>query len=176
MKWISEIFGFFALLSSVMIYSQNKRSRILIFKGIQDLFWGIHYLLLSCFPAAATSIICLSRSFVFYHSEKKWAKGRFWVIAYIGFYIISAVLTWQNIYSILPASASCISTIAFFQKAPEKTKMLQICASLVTLSYNLLQSHSIAVYAGVTLTLTTAALSLIRHYQEKNRLGACGKP
>lgn len=166
---LAQIFGLGALISSVIIYSRKDRSRLLIFKAMQDIFWGIHYLLLACYSAAVTSMICVTRSFVFYHSDKKWAKSMLWVLAYLVFYAVSAVVTWQNIYSILPALASCISTVAFYLKKIEQTKALQIVASLITLTYTILQSHSVTVYLGVALTVTTASISLLNHYKNKSK-------
>lgn len=166
---LAQIFGFCALISSVIIYSRKGRSSLLLFKAMQDIFWGIHYLLLACYSAAATSMICVTRSFVFYHSDKKWAKSRLWVLAYLVFYAVSAAITWRNIYSLLPALASCTSTWAFYLKKTEHTKGLQIVASLITLSYTILQSHSVTVYLGVALTITTASISLLNHYWSKEK-------
>ena len=166
---LAQIFGFGALISSIIIYSRKNRSSLLIFKATQDIFWGIHYLLLACYTAAVTSAIGVSRSFVFYHSDKKWAKSKLWILAYLVFYAVSAVFTWQNVYSLLPAVASCTSTVAFYLKKPEQTKALQIFASLIILCYTILQSHSITVYLGVALTVTTAGISLLNHCKNKTK-------
>ena len=164
---LAQLFGIGAITSSIIIYSRKDRRNLLRFKAIQDICWGIHYLLLACYSAAASSGICFTRSFVFYNSEKKWAKSRLWVVAYIAFYLVSAVMTWQNIFSILPACASCVSTVAFYRKNPAHTKALQIIASLITLSYNILQSHSLSVYLGVSLTISTSVISLITTYRSQ---------
>ena len=148
---IAQFFGGLAILSSIIIYSRKKRNSLLLFKAIQDILWMIHYLLLSCHSAAASSFICVSRSFVFYNSDKKWEKSRLWVA----------------LYSILPSLASCTSTVAFYLRKTHKTKFLQIIASLITLTYTIFVSHSIAVYFGVFLTITTSAISLFQYYKEK---------
>ncbi len=163
----AQCIGFCALITSVIIYSRKERSKLLLFKAVQDILWGAHYLLLACYSAAATSLICVTRSVVFYHNNKKWAKSKLWVLAYLAFYLISAALTWQNVYSILPSLASCTSTVAFYQKKTEHTKLLQILASLITLTYTILQSHSLTVYLGVTLTIVTASISLWRSFRTR---------
>lgn len=158
---IAQVFGFGALITSVLIYSRKNRGSLLAFKALQDGLWCVHYLLLACPSAAATSAICVSRSFVFYNSHQKWAKSRLWVGAYLFFYTVSAALTRQNAFSLLPALASCTSTVAFYLKRPEHTKLVQIFASLITLCYTVLVSHSLTVYLGVALTVTTALISLL---------------
>lgn len=163
---LAQVFGFGALLTSIVIYSRKNKKSMLICKAVQDSLWGIHYLLLACYSAAGTSAVCIVRSFVFYHRDKQ-RKAVWWVLVFFAFYAVSAALTWQNAYSLLPALASCTSTVAFFMKKPEHTKMLQIVASLITLSYNILQSHSLTVYFGVAITVTTAVISLIQYYKNQ---------
>ena len=159
---LAQVFGFGALASSLIIYSRKKKSSLLIFKAVQDIFWCIHYLLLNCLSAAGTSAICVSRSFVIFQCDKKGLRSRWWMGAYLLFYAVSAFFTWQNIFSLLPVMASCTSTVAFFQKKLAHTKLLQILASCITLTYNILWSHSLTVYLGVALTITTATISLLR--------------
>lgn len=159
---LAQVFGFGALAASLIIYSRKKKSSLLLFKAVQDIFWCIHYLLLSCFSAAGTSAICVSRSFVIYHCEQKGKKSRWAMAAYLLFYGVSVFFTWQNAFSLLPVLASCTSTVAFFQKKLTHTKLLQILASCITLTYNILWSHSLTVYLGVALTVTTATVSLLK--------------
>jgi len=167
MTVLAQVFGFGALASSVIIYSRKTKRNLLIFKAVQDVCWCIHYLLLSCYSAAATSAICVTRSMVF--CNPKMGKNKLWLGAYLLFYAVSAALTWQNGYSLLPALASCVSAVAFYLPKPHQTKAVQIVASCITLSYNILQSHSLSVYLGVTLTVTTAAISLCQYAAQKKK-------
>ena len=77
MTVLAQVFGFGALASSVIIYSRKTKRNLLIFKAVQDVCWCIHYLLLSCYSAAATSAICVTRSMVF--CNPKMGKNKLWL-------------------------------------------------------------------------------------------------
>lgn len=161
LNWIAQIFGTLAIGCSLIIYSRNDRNKLLIFKCIQDLCWCTHYLILAAFPAAATSALCIGRSIAFYGRPGKGERSKWVFVTFLALYALSAWLTWKNAFSILPAISSSISTVAFWMKNPKHTKMLAICASLCTLSYNIAAAHSISVYIGVTITVTTSIVSLL---------------
>ena len=160
-EWIAQGLGGIAIVSSIIIYSRKTRKKLLIFKSVQDICWFLHYILLAAFSAAATSALCVFRSFVYYNNDKKFAKSKLWLPIFLTLYAISAIFTWKGIFSIFPAMSSSVSAVAFWMKNPRHTKMLAILASTCTLIYNVTIAHSISVYIGVTFTITTSLLSLI---------------
>lgn len=168
MNIVAQIFRFIAIGSSLVIYQQKKRKNILIFKSVQDICWFIHYLILAAYSAAATSGICFVRAQV-YSSEKTIFKMKIWLFLFLGFYIVSAVLTWNGAFSIFPALSSSLSTVAFWLKNVNHTKIISILASLSTLVYNINVAQSVAVYVGVTFTITSALSSLIITYINRKR-------
>ena len=161
MKTVAQIFGFMAIGISLFVYSRRKREHILICKLTQDLTWAMHYCLLGAYSAMATNLICAGREVTFYNPKVKPALNRLLTAVCIAFYVISAIITWKNIFSIFPAMSSIISTLAFRLKNPVKIKLLAIPSSLCTLVYNITTSHSISVYVGITITLTSISISLI---------------
>ena len=163
----AQIFGTIAILCSLIIYSRRSKSKLLIFKCFQDLCWLAHYLLLSVFPSAASSFLCVGRSVVFYRNTDEKQRSKFFLGLFLCLYAISALLTWKNIFSIIPAVSSSVSTVAFWMKKTKHIKMLSILASLLTLSYNVIVVHSITVYAGVTFTILTSVFSLLKLRNEE---------
>ena len=96
---IAQIFGIIAILSSVVIYSRKTRKKIIFFKALQDVCWFTHYLLITAYSAAATSVVCFIRAIVFYHLKGK-KKDVLFLVIFLCLYALSAYLTWQNIFSI----------------------------------------------------------------------------
>lgn len=162
MREIAQIFGAVAILSSIVIYQQKTRKRLLSFKLVQDVCWCIHYLILGAYSAAATSFICTSRSVIYYNNDKPIFASKLWLLIYICLYAVSAVFTWNGIFSIFPAMSSILSSIGFWVKQPIRTKAISVCASACTLVYNINVSHSAMVYIGVTLTISSALISIFR--------------
>jgi len=161
MKTAAQIFGFMAIGISLFVYSRRKREHILICKLTQDMVWAIHYCLLGAYSAMATNLICAGREITFYNPKVKPFVNRCLTLIFISFYLVSALITWKNIFSIFPALSSIISTLAFRLKNPIRIKLLAIPSSLCTLIYNITTSHSVSVYVGITITLTTISVSLI---------------
>ena len=122
MNIIAQLFGFAAITDSIFIYQQTKRQNILRLKVLQDLFWMTHYIILSAWSAAATSGICMLRGVVFYNNDKGIFKSRIWLYVFILFYAVSAVMTWQDIFSLCPALSSSIYAVGFWLKDPRKPR------------------------------------------------------
>ena len=166
--WIAQVFGAAAIVDSFIIFQQTDRRRLLVLKMLQDICWLTHYLLLSAYSAAATSAICFFRGIVFYNNSKKWASSRWWLFGFITLYAVSAILTWEDVFCLFPGLSSTLSAIAFWVKDTRKTKMLSIGASGSTLVYNITHSRSVPVYIGITMTVTSSVISLIKHRKKKN--------
>ena len=158
---IAQIFGALAITSSVIIYSRKTRGKLIFYKSLQDLFWVAHYSLISAYSAMATNALCFVRESVFYRvKNKKWDKILLFV--FLALYMLSAVFTWKNIFSIFPAVSSSVSTVAFWVKNPRNTKKLALVAATCTLIYNIALAQSLAVYVGVAFTIITSIISLLK--------------
>ena len=84
-------------------------------------------------------------------------------------YILSAVLTWEDIFCLFPALSSCLSAVAFWMKDPRHTKILTLFASASTCVYNSFHGQSLSVYIGLTMTVVSSVISLLRSYFVKTR-------
>ena len=160
-EFIAQFFGVLAITSSLIIYSRKTRGKLIFFKSLQDLFWVVHYLLISAYSAAATNALCFVRESVFYRvKNKKWDK--LLLVVFLMLYMLSAFFTWKNIFSIFPAVSSSVSTVAFWVKNPRNTKKLALVAATCTLIYNITLAQSLAVYVGVAFTIITSIISLLK--------------
>ena len=166
--WIAQALGGAAIIDSFIIFQQTKRRRLLALKMLQDILWLSHYVLLGAWSAAATSAICFFRGIVFYNRDKKWASSMLWLLGFIVMYVISAALTYQDLFSLFPAVSSTLSAVAFWCKEHKKTKAISICASICTLIYNITHARSITVYVGTLMTISSSAISLIRTRKKKS--------
>lgn len=158
---LSELLGGIAIAISVVIYSRKQRSKLLIFKGIQDTLFVCHYALRGSYTAAVTSAICIVRSVIYAQRDrKKWASSVLWLILFLVLFGCSAALTWKNIYSLFPAVSSSLSSFAFRCRDPRNAKKIQIVASCCTLVYNIFINQSITVYLAAGVTILTSLYSI----------------
>ncbi len=159
-NWIGQIIGFGAMGTSMISNAQSKRKRIILFKLITDVLWTVSSAMIGSYPAAVTSGIAITREFVFYNKEKKWARSKLWLVAYALVFVGAAVITWKDVYSILPAIASTLATCAFWVTNVYIMKGLTLCTSVIMFFYNL-HYHAIAATLDAALAIGTIIVSLV---------------
>lgn len=151
MIFAGQITGFAAMIMSWLVFIQYKRKNILLSKLICDTLWTVHYILLLSYSAAAVTTIAIFREYVFYNYDKQWAKNKVWSPAFSLLFIASAVITWKNVFSLIPATSTVLTTIAFRNGNISVTRLLAFIASLGMLIYGI-NCHSIAVIINECVT------------------------
>ncbi|MBR2038059.1 MAG: YgjV family protein [Lachnospiraceae bacterium] len=143
MELLGQVFGFCAVITSFVIYQQKSRKKFIQFKLAIDLLWTLHFLFIGSRPAFITTALAIFREIVFFNKDKKWAKNRIWIFFFLSMFLTSAILTWKNIYSVIPACASSLTTIAFWSNNVTTIKLLLLPASVGMFIYSM-QAHSVA--------------------------------
>ena len=162
MKLISEILGFVGVGLNAIVYQQKKRERLLIFKLISDVVWMFHYGLMYNFSGAAVATIGIARESTFLVTDRKGMDRRPFLLVFLGLACISVWLTWKGWYSILPAAASFLSVISFWQQKPRVSRILALPISACMVTYSIMVSS----YAGITneiFTVTSTLIGIVRH-------------
>ena len=81
--WLNQALG---LLGSLIVFISvqfNNRRVILAAQATACLMWIVHYGLLGAMTAATINILSFARSVVFYFNDRKWAKSRAWLWAFL---------------------------------------------------------------------------------------------
>ena len=106
---LSQIAGFIAFILSLIAYHRKKKEKIFQTMVLTNALEIIHYLLLGAFSGCITKIIALIRNIVIVVKDKHKAFNNVLIfIIFLLIYIISGILTYENIYSILPILAATI--------------------------------------------------------------------
>ena len=165
---IATIVGALGVGANIIIYQQKSRKRILTAKLISDVLWMLHYLLLYAYSGAAIAFIGIFRELVFFHKDKKWAESKLWLIFFLICSVASAVFTWNNPFSLLPAAASIISVISFWQNSPNLTRYLAFVISGCMFTYDIVSGSDMGIINEI---LTVASTSIgINRYSSKNKV------
>ena len=159
---ISQVIGFVGTIVSFIIFQQNKRSRIIGLQILSTSLFTVHYILLGAFTGAALNLIAVTRSIVFYNNDKKWAKSPAWLWFYIVVSVVASVLTWENWYSILPAIALVLTTIANWMKSETKIRLISFPNSPCWLIYNAI-TGSVAGVVTECIVMTSLIIGIIRY-------------
>ena len=134
---LSTIFGIVGIIANTIIFWQNDRKKILLVKLSADIVWSVHYSLIFAWSGAASCGISIIRETVFLNKKHKWARSNRWLAFFVILSICSAVITWQNIINILPATASILSVFSFAIGKPKLTRLFQIFISVLFLIYDI---------------------------------------
>lgn len=164
---IVHIIGAMGIAANVLIYQQKSGRRLLLYKLISDILWVAHYLLLHANTVALIAAMNVFREIVFFNKNKKWAKSRLWIIFFVTYSIVSAVLTWKSAYSALPAVASILSVISFYKSDPQMSRNLAFPISASMLTYDIFCGSTMGIINEL-LTLASAAVGSIgKRYADK---------
>ena len=162
MKLISEILGFIGVGLNAVVYQQKKRDRLLVFKLISDVVWMLHYGLMGNYSGAAVATIGIARESTFLVADKKGMDRRPFLLVFLGCACFSVWLTWGGWFSVLPATASFLSVISFWQQKPRVSRLLALPISACMVIY----STMVGSYAGIAneiFTVTSTVIGIIRH-------------
>lgn len=159
---LAFIVGALGVGANIVIYQQKGSKQLLLYKLLSDFLWAFHYYLLSAYAAMAVAIIGIFRETVFLNQDKKWAKSKWWLVFFLACSVTSAIVTWKNMFSILPAVASVLSVISFWRNRPNFTRRLAFPISFCMLTYDVTCDS----YAGIIneiFTLVSATVGVIRY-------------
>ena len=92
-----------------------------------------------------------------------------WLYIFIAFNLASAVFTWKNIFSLLPAVTACIATYSFWQKNIRKARVLALTNNCLMFTYDLsMENISYMGLVSETLAFCSVIIAMIRHRKIKD--------
>ena len=168
MKIISECLGLLGILLNIIIYQQKKRKSLLRWKLTSDVAWALHYAIAGNFSGAAVGTIGIARESTFLAIEDKKIDRRPFLAVFFLCALGSIWLTWKGWTSFLPAIASMLSVISFWQQKPKLSRFLALPISTLMLTYDIL----VGSYTGIgneLLTLGSVLIGVYRHDRKENK-------
>ena len=154
--------GFIAILTAYFIYRSKERGNVLKLKLLADVLWASHNFLIGAFSGGVITGIAIGREILFLKDKRR----KIYLLIFPALYFLSLFLTYQGPLSVLPAIASTISTIGFWQQKPVSIRILTGAASCLMLGYGL-YVHSYATVANEVIALFSIGLFLIRNTARK---------
>ena len=117
---LAQIFALMGLGSNVASVQSDKRRWVLVFQVLANLLYGMQYIFLSAWPALGVSVISAVECIIVYYYAKRHAgsNGKMSLpilILIIIAIIIVSLLTYTDIYSLIPAVATITYTIIVWQ-------------------------------------------------------------
>lgn len=161
---IAQIAGFAAMGVVVMSYQMKHRASIIAMQIFSNLLWILHYLLLGSYSAVVANSIGTVRNVLYgVRGKYKFADSKLIPSAFIVIFVISGIITYKNIFDVLPMIAMIIASIAFFIEDEKIIRILSVPLSSLWLIYAI-RNVSIAGMVSESLVLISVIVAIIRYH------------
>ena len=148
-QFLGLIYALFLLFS---LFGKNTK-QILFMQTISFFFKSIHYYLLGGLSGFITSFISMLRNLIFYKIKESYIISIF----FIAIYILIGILTFNNIYSILPVIATIAYTLIINYDNPKYLRLGMFFTSVTWLIYNIYVNS----YSGIIIQIIMIITNII---------------
>lgn len=162
---LSQIAAFIALIITLISYHLKQKKKIFKMMCLSNVFNIVHYLCLGAYSGCITKIIALMRNlFIVKKENNKKLDKLIYLILFIIIYVISGILTYKNLYSLLPLISATIFMIVTWHGKELQIKKIAFYCYFLWLLYNVLIFSIIGIVANIISLIST----FIAYYNYKN--------
>ena len=168
----AQLIGFIPLILSLITFALSKREHILISKLFSDLTSAIHFFMLGQGTGGAICTVNTARDFVFYHKSKRWASHVSVPIIFGVLTLISSIIQWQGVYSLLPTIGSLLAIVGLWFSDPRKVKLINLPAIALWLIYSIIVgsiSTTLINVISIITIITSLTVEFIREREKTQR-------
>ena len=167
---LSQIAAFIALIITLISYHLKHKKKIFKIMCLSNIFNIIHYLCLGAYSGCITKTIALARNlFIVKKENNKKLDKLIYLILFIGVYIISGILTYSNLYSLLPLISATIFMIVTWNGKELQIKRIAFYCYFLWLLYNILIFSIVGIIANtISLISTFIAYQNYKRYLRNN--------
>lgn len=162
---ISQIIGILSFIISLVAYHRKKKKNIFQTMIIANVLDILHYLFLGAYSGCITKIMALIRNEIIIVKEKnqKLNNNIILIILFIA-YLIAGIITYNNIYSILPILAATIYLYFVWNGNELKVKKVAFYCYFLWLLYNIFVFSIAGILSNVISIFST--FIAIKNYKE----------
>lgn len=136
MYLLSQLLVIISTVILALSYLSKSKKNVMLLCVLYCIFYGIHYLLLGAYTGLTMTTISGVRNIWFYNGERKNKSNNIYsLILFVLVSIISGIITYQNLFSIVSIFGNITSTYSVWQKNIKKYRILAIPVSICFLIY-----------------------------------------
>lgn len=170
MDILAEIIGGIAVLASVLIYQQKTEKGLLLSKGLTDTLWITHYIIIGGYTGAAISGLGVIRGVVLSFQARRGIKSKHILLVFLLVSLLSAAITWQSVFSIFPAIASCLAVIGYWIGNPKILRLMSFPISACMMTYGG-YNGSATVVINEVLAVTSSLIGILKYDRKRSFSG-----
>jgi len=143
---ISQILVAVSILMTIFVnFIKVERKTILVCQIIVNLLYGTHNLLLGATTGGLINFLAVILLIIYSQKGKiKWLSTIYTPVLFSVLFVATALISWQNIFSILPVAGSLIFAVAFWQDEEKQIKLLYVINTLLWFIYAVVSNSFVA--------------------------------
>lgn len=164
MKIIANIVGILAVILFVLSYQQKTRRGIVLCNSISRALYVLQYLLLFAFEGAVLDIVGILASVLAQNKDKSIIKkhSKYVIIGINLLIIVTGILLYKNIFSLLPMFGVLLHTGAFWLTNEKHIRRISFLGSPFWFVYNII-SGAFGSAIGDMMTMISIAIAMYRY-------------
>lgn len=163
---LAQICGIIALILTVIAVQFKTKEKIVMCSVFANIVVAIQFFLLNAITGAVVSIINTIRCIIFYYYKKKDMKPSIIILLIFEIIaVVSGIMSWQNIWSIIPIIVTVIYTYGLWQ---DSVKVIRITTGIAGFGWAIYDIIVMAYVGAVqeTSQLISAIIALFRNRKE----------
>lgn len=166
---LSQIFVIIAVLLQGVSYLNKDKKKIMFLCTFYAIFYGLQYLLLGAMTGLAMNMVNIIRNIWFYYNAKGKRKNKPYMLLIILMLVATTgMLTYANIYSLIPIAAASIITYSLWQSKTGVFRLLSLPISILWITYDI-YCHSIFGVIAETVLLGFELLGIYKYDVKKKK-------
>lgn len=153
--------GIIGIISSIISFQCAKHKKIIFFRTLNELLFGIQYMMLGAYTGMMMNFIGCIRNSIFSRLVEKNKSTLLAQICFSALFLFFIIITWAGAKSLLSGIAKVMSTIAYANPNPFFVRIIIFITSISWLVYN----YIVGSYAGCAcelFTLISIVIGIIR--------------
>lgn len=164
---VSQIFEILALIMTLISYHLKTKKQIFKSMCIANILDIIHYLFLNATGGYLTKIMALIRNiFIVKKEDLEKLNNKIYLVIFIICYIILGIMSFNNIYSILPFGAAIIYMVVVWNGRELEIKRVAFLCYFIWLIYNI----SLLSVAAIVSNIISLVSTYIAYYNKKKEI------
>lgn len=150
---VAQILGFVPVVLGFFIFRNVSRRASITLKAVSDLLSAVHFFLLGELTGCAINCVNTARGICFAQKGKhRWASGIWMPVSFCAATVVSSILGWTGVFSLLPMAGSCLAVIGYWCTQPRNLRRFNFAGIFLWLIYGIV-AFSLPTIVGNTISL-----------------------
>lgn len=137
-EWFVQGLGFAGMVLCIVCFQFKDTKKLLLVQIIGNLFYSVQFILLGAYSGCVTILLSTLCNFPLCLEREGRRAWKYWKWIFIPLMVCAGLLTWKNLFSILPPTAAVIFALANWTRSGRMIRLAKLlCGAPCWLIYDL---------------------------------------